>query len=258
VPVRHGRDRAVEASEGNPATPPRGAGRFVSSGQEGPRMFTIAPMPAQLPHDLIALLEKVETATVGHVLHSGFVDRRIAAVLPNRRVAGTAVTIRIPHADSALLHWLTAEVRPGDVVVVDRCGDDRHACWGGVITNAMKLAGVKAGVIDGPATDLSEIARVDLPMWCRGASSITTKLLGVEGAVNVPVSVGGQVVHPGDAVLCDESGVIVLDPAAARGVAEKAIAMQEAELVLLERLRKGERLPDISGAGAMVAAKRAG
>lgn len=218
-------------------------------------MFITNPMPTPIPADLVELLEKVETATVGHVLHSGFVDREIRAVLPNRRVAGTAVTIRIPHADSALLHWLTAVVRPGDIVLVDRCGDDRHACWGGVITNAMKLAGVKAGVIDGPATDFSEIARVELPMWCRGPSSITTKLLGVEGAVNVPITVGGQVVHPGDAVLCDESGVIVLDPTRARGVAEKAIAMQEAELVLLDRLRRGEKLPDISGARAMVEAK---
>lgn len=219
-------------------------------------MFDINPMPPQIPAELVALLEQVETATVGHVLHSGFVDRRISAVLPGKRVAGTAVTIRIPHADSALLHWLTAEVRPGDIVLVDRCGDDRHACWGGVITNVMKQAGVKAGVIDGPATDFSEIVRVDMPIWCRGPSPITTKLIGSEGAVNVPISVGGQVVHPGDAVLCDESGVIVLDPARARAVAEKALQMQAAELVLLERLRNGERLPDISGARAMVEAKR--
>lgn len=220
-------------------------------------MFVIKPMPAQIPGDLVTLLEQVETATVGHVLHSGFVDRQIRAVLPNKRVAGTAVTIRIPHADSALLHWLTAHVRPGDIVLVDRCGDDRHACWGGVITNCMKMAGVKAGVVDGPATDFSEFTRVDMPMWCRGPSAITTKLLGSEGAVNVPISVGGQVVHPGDAILCDESGVIVLDPLQTRAIAEKAIAMQQNELVLLERLRKGEKLPDISGARAMVEAKLA-
>lgn len=219
-------------------------------------MFTIQPMPPPIPADLVDLLERVETATVGHVLHTGFVDRDIRAVLPMKRIAGTAVTIRIPHADSTLLHWLTAEVRPGDIVLVDRCGDQRHACWGGVITNAMKLAGAKAGVVDGPATDFSEIARVDLPMWCRGPSSITTKLLGVEGAINVPITVGGQVVHPGDAVLCDDSGVVVLDPGRARAVAETAIAMQEAELVLLERLRNGEKLPDISGARAMVDARR--
>lgn len=218
-------------------------------------MFEVNPMPAQIEASLVELLERVETATIGHVLHSGFVDREIRAVLPGKRVAGTAVTLRIPTADSTLLHYLTAHVRPGDIVLIERCGDLRHACWGGVITNAMKIAGATAGVVDGPATDLSEIARVDLPMWCRGPSSITTKLLGLEGAMNVAVTVGGQVVHPGDAVLCDESGVVILAPSRARAVADRAIAMQEAEILLLERLRNGEKLPDISGATAMVEAK---
>ncbi|MFG1302247.1 RraA family protein [Xanthobacter sp. V3C-3] len=217
-------------------------------------MFTINPMPEQIAPALVAELEKCEVATIGHVLHSGFVDPAIRAVLPGKRVAGTAVTLRIPHADSTLLHYLTAYVRPGDVVVIERCGDERHACWGGVITNAMKIAGVKAGVIDGPATDFSEIVRVDMPMWCRGPSPITTKLLGLEGALNVPVTVGGQTICPGDAVLCDESGVVVLKPSEAPAVAARAIAMQEAEVVLLARLAAGEKLPDISGARSMVEA----
>ncbi|KTQ95586.1 4-hydroxy-4-methyl-2-oxoglutarate aldolase [Aureimonas ureilytica] len=218
-------------------------------------MFIVRPMPEQIAPGLVAELEKCEVATIGHVLHSGFVDPEIRAVLPNARVAGTAVTLRIPHADSTLLHYLTAHVRPGDVVVIERCGDERHACWGGVITNAMKLAGVKAGVIDGPATDFSEIRRVEMPMWCRGPSPITTKLLGLEGAINVPVNVGGQTVSPGDAVLCDESGVVVLAPADAPTIAARAIGMQKAELELLARLAAGEKLPDISGARAMVEGK---
>ena len=220
-------------------------------------MFTVNPMPVQISPDLVALLEKCEVATIGHVLHSGFLDREIRAVLPTKRVAGTAVTLRIPHADSTALHYLTKLVRPGDVVVIDRCGDDKHAAWGGVITHAMKMAGVKAGVIDGPATDFSEIHKTDMPMWCRGPSPITTKILGTEGSINVPVSVGGQAIEPGDAVLCDESGVVVLKPATAEAYAKRAIEMQERELLLLERLRKGEWLPDISGATAHVEGKLA-
>ena len=220
-------------------------------------MFIVNPMPAQISPDLIALLEKCEVATIGHVLHSGFVDREIRAVLPSKRVAGTAVTIRIPHADSTALHYLTKLVRHGDVIVIDRCGDTKHAAWGGVVSQAMKMAGVKAGVIDGPATDFSEIVKTEMPMWCRGPSPITTKILGTEGAINVPVSVGGQVIEPGDAVLCDESGVVVLKPATAEAYARRAIEMQERELVLLERLRKGEWLPDISGATALVEGKLA-
>jgi 4-hydroxy-4-methyl-2-oxoglutarate aldolase len=215
-------------------------------------MFVINPLPSQLSSELIALLQKVETATVGHVLHSGFVDPAIRAVLPDKRIAGTAVTLRIPGPDSTLLHHILGVVRPGDFLVIDRCGDTRHACWGGVVTNAAKKAGLAGGVIDGVATDFSEIRRCDMPVWCRGPSPITTKLLGLEGAFNVPVSVGGQTISPGDAVLADESGVLVLQPSQAEAIAKQAIEMQNREITLLERIEKGEKLPDISGATRMI------
>lgn len=220
-------------------------------------MFIVNPMPKQIAPELIKKMEQVETATVGHFLHSGFMDRELRAVLPEKRIGGTAVTVRLPHADSTILHYLTKLVRPGDFVVVDRCGDDKHACWGGVVTHSMKLGGIVGAVIDGPATDFSEIRRVDLPMWCRGPSPITTKILGLEGAINVPVSVGGQIVNPGDAIIADESGIVVLAPDQAEWAADKAIGMQQNEIILLERLRNGEKLPDISGATRLVEASRA-
>lgn len=217
-------------------------------------MFTVNPMPDQIDPALIRKMEQVETATIGHFLHSGFLDRDLRAVLPEKRVAGTAVTVRLPHADSTILHYLTKLVRPGDFVLVDRCGDTKHACWGGVVTHAMKLGGIVGAAIDGPATDFSEIRRVELPMWCRGPAPITTKILGLEGAINVPVSVGGQMVQPGDAVIADESGVVILSPGQAEWATDKALQMQADELVLLDRLRKGEWLPDISGATGKVEA----
>ncbi len=217
-------------------------------------MFNIQDMPTALDRDLIKLLEQVETATVGHFLHAGFVDREVRAVLPEKRVAGTAVTIRLPHADSTLLHYLAKLVRPGDFVVIERCGDDRHACWGGVVSHAMKLAGIAGAAIDGPATDLSEVRKLELPLWCRGASPITTKLLGLDGAINVPVTVGGQVIVPGSAIVADESGVIAIPAEDAEAVARKALDMQEQELHLLARLRNGEALPDITKVTAMIEA----
>jgi regulator of RNase E activity RraA len=218
-------------------------------------MFIVNDMPKQIDRSLVELLEQAETATIGHVLYEGFVDRGIAALLPRRRVAGTAVTLRLPHADSTLLHYACKLVRPGDVVLIDRCGDTKYACWGGGLTLAMKLGGVKAGIIDGPATDLSEIEEFDLPMWSRGLSSITTRLLGIEGAMNVPVSVGGVVVNPGDAVLCDEQGVLVMAPSLAREAATRALEMQNREKTTHQRLRAGEKLPDVTGATAIVEAK---
>lgn len=215
-------------------------------------MFDVREMPKQISSDLVALLEKAETGTIGHFFHSGFVDRGIAAVLPERRVAGTAVTVRTPHADSTIVHYLTKLVRPGDFIMIERCGDLRHACFGGAVGHALKVRGIAGIAIDGPATDLGEIRRIGLPTWCRGPSSITTKLMGLDGAVNVPITVGGQVVHPGDAILADESGVVVLHPGEAEAIAREAIADQEDEQILLTRLRDGEFLPDITGATKLV------
>lgn len=217
-------------------------------------MFVVNDMPPQIDPGLVDLLEKAETATIGHFLYDGFVDRGVTPLLRGRRIAGTAVTLRLPHADSTLLHYAAKLVRPGDVVVIDRQGDVKYACWGGGMALAMKLAGVKAGIIDGPATDLPEIEEFDMPVWCRGLSSITTRLLGLGGAMNVPISVGGQIINPGDAVLADDQGALVLAPAVARAAAERAIGMQTKEATMHRRLRAGEKLPDITGATALVEA----
>jgi 4-hydroxy-4-methyl-2-oxoglutarate aldolase len=93
-----------------------------------------------------------------------------------------------------------------------------------------------------------------MPVWCRGPSPTTTKLLGLEGAFNVPISVGGQAVSPGDAILADESGVLVLKPDQAEAAAKRAIDMQNREVTVLARIEKGEKLGQISGATRLVEA----
>src|SRR3984957_13050916 len=105
--------------------------------------YDIGEMPAQISPEVVALLEQAETATIGHWRHWGFCDRRIVPALRGRRVAGTAVTVAIPGPDSTLLHHALGLLRPGDILVVDRLGDDRHACWGGGVTVAAKIAGAK-------------------------------------------------------------------------------------------------------------------
>ena len=214
--------------------------------------YDIGQMPPQIPKEVIQLLERTETATVGHWRHWGFCDRRIAPLLRGRRVAGTAITVAIPGPDSTLLHHALGLLRPGDVLVVDRLGDDRHACWGGGVTIAAKAAGAVAGVVDGPCTDLEEIEASAFPMWCRGIAPITTRLYDLGGRLNRPVSIGGAVVAPGDAVLCDESGVLVLPPEEAEAEAREGIQRQEKGLATQARVAKGEKLGLISGATAKV------
>ncbi|ATR22869.1 Demethylmenaquinone methyltransferase family [Roseomonas mucosa] len=216
--------------------------------------YVVEKSAPQISAEVIALLEQTETATVGHWRHWGFVDRGVQPLLRHRRVAGTAVTVQIPGPDSTLLHHALGLLRPGDILVVDRLGDVRHACWGGGVTVAAKAAGAKAGVVDGPCTDLEEVEASDFPMWCRGQAPITTRIYDLGGRLNVPVSMGGVVVMPGDAVLCDESGVLVLPPAEAEAEAREAITRQERGMKTQARVAAGEKLGEISGATAKVLA----
>lgn len=217
-------------------------------------MYQFNEMPRQLDKARIDKLMKVETATVGHFLHANFMDSGLRSMLPKVRAAGTAVTLRLPHADSTMLHYAMDHLREGDFVIIDRAGDTRHACWGGVITHTAAGRKVAGAVVDGPATDVADFQQHNFPMWCRGPSPITTKLLGISGEMNIPVSVGGVVVRPGDAVLADENGILVLSPDDVDAVADRAIEMQEREVELLKRIDAGESLPTISGAKSRVEA----
>jgi regulator of RNase E activity RraA len=218
------------------------------------KKYQIAPMPDPVSAEVIALLEQTETATVGHWRHWGFCNRAIQPLLRKRRVAGTAVTLAIPGSDSTLLHHALGLLRPGDILVVDRLGDDRHACWGGGVTVAAKASGAKAGVVDGPCTDMEEIEASDFPMWCRGMAPITTRIYDLGGMLNHPVCIGGAVVMPGDAVLCDDTGVLVLPPGEAEEVARMALEKQASGLVSQDRTANGAKLGDLSGATLKVLA----
>jgi regulator of RNase E activity RraA len=216
-------------------------------------MYTIKDMPQQVPQADLELLAQVETATVGHWRLMGFMNRAIQPLLPGRRVVGTAVTLAIAGPDSTLLHHAMGLLRPGDILVVDRLGDDKYACWGGGVTVAAKAAGAVAGIVDGPCTDLTEIVQSDFPIWARGLSPITTRLYDLGGGMNVPVSCGGAVVMPGDAILADESGVLVLPQDEVRAVAQEALRRQESGKLREAAVRNGERkLGDLSGASAKI------
>src|SRR5688500_8273117 len=163
-------------------------------------------------------------------------------------IAGPAFTVRAPGMDGTIFVYALGQVLPGDVLVIDRCGDHRHAAFGGLVAYAAKVAGLAGVIIDGVATDIGEVRKYKVPLWCRGLSTVTTKRIGLGGEFCVPVSCGGVNVNPGDVIIADECGIVVLDRAEAQAAAERAISMQDAEAASRARLDAGEKLPDISGA----------
>lgn len=211
-------------------------------------MFTLRELPPQLGAQLISKLVKAEPATIGHFRNSGFMDPAIRAMQPDVRIAGPAVTVRAPGMDGTIVGYALGQVRRGDVLVIDRAGDHRHAAFGGLVAYACKVAGLAGVIIDGVATDIGEVRKYGVPLWCRGLSAVTTKRIGLAGEFCVPVACGGVAVHPGDVIIADECGIVVLDRAEAEAAAERAIGMQDAEAASRKRLDSGEKLPDISGA----------
>lgn len=212
----------------------------------------INALPAQIPETVLSKLRHCETATIGHFMHAGFADRRIRPLDPTRRIAGTAVTVRIAGPDSAMLHHAVSQLRKGDVLLIDRCGDTRHACLGGGVAFAAAMRGIEGAVIDGPMTDQNEVRGTGLAVWSDGASAITTKLFAMPSEFNTDICIGGVEVHPGDAVLADESGVLILRPSEAEEIADMALAIQSEEAELQRRIRDGGSLGDLSGATQMI------
>lgn len=218
-------------------------------------MFRINPLPPQIDPALIARLSQAEPATIGHVRHTGFMAPEVRLLIPGyRRVAGTAVTVRAFADDVAIIHYALGQLRPGDVLVVDRAGDTRHAACGGGVAFAAKTAGCVAIILDGPATDVQELRHYDMPVWARGLSTVTCKPVFRQGDFCVPVSCGGVVVEPGDAILADDNGVLVLKPWDIVAAAATAVGMQQEEKTMLARVAAGEKLPDLNGANARIAA----
>jgi 4-hydroxy-4-methyl-2-oxoglutarate aldolase len=211
-------------------------------------MFTLKALPDPIEKALVDKLVRAEPATIGHFRNTGFMDPGIRAMQPDVRIAGPAVTVRAPGMDGTIVGYALGQVRPGDVLVIDRCGDHRHAAFGGLVAYACKVAGLAGVIIDGVATDIGEVRKYKMPLWCRGLSAVTTKRIGLAGEFCVPVSCGGVAVNAGDVIIADECGIVVLDRAEAEAAAERAIGMQDAEAASRKRLDSGEKLPDISGA----------
>lgn len=216
-------------------------------------MFELNALPSQLSSHLIQQALNAEPAVIGHFRLMGFPDSGIRPAIPCPRVAGTAVTLALPGADSALLHHVASQLRPGDMLMIDRLGDKTHACLGGGVAYALKQRGIAGVIVDGPVTDAQELRDHGVPIWARGLTAITTRTYGLGGAFNVPVSIGGAVVLPGDLVIADECGIVVLPPAQAGEAIGRALELAVAEKKGMPTIAAGRPLGEMSGASELIA-----
>jgi regulator of RNase E activity RraA len=143
------------------------------------------------------------------------------------RIAGPAFTVRTARHDNLMLHAAIYRAEPGDVIVVE-AGDDAMAVAGGNVCAIAQKRGVAGFVIDGVIRDIGESRDKNFPLFARGRSPIPGSKEG-PGEINHPIRCGGVVVQPGDVVIADDEGIVVVPLAKAEEVLKKAQAKADAD-----------------------------
>jgi len=195
--------------------------------------------------ELLDKMLQIETATLGHIIDQGFMTPAMQCATSDKRCCGPALTVSLPEDDGYSLPLALLKAKPGDVLVIERTNDDRHACWGAVMTEAALQAGISAVVLDGYITDIGAVREAGLAVWCKGRSPVTTKAGEKGGSVNQQITCDGVRIKPGDIVLADENGVVVLEPERVAALAAQALEIQAKEQPVIKRIRNGELLAEI-------------
>jgi 4-hydroxy-4-methyl-2-oxoglutarate aldolase len=172
--------------------------------------FEVHGRPAGVSREVVQAYQRISTATIGHVIDGHAMDPGLSMLAGGGLVVGPAVTVRTAGRDSTVCHKALDLTEPGDVIVVDRQGDSRYACWGEMMALAAQLKGAAAVVVDGAVTDIAALRSIGLPVFARSRSPLATQLLGEGGSINTVVCCGGLAVEPGALVVADEDGILVL------------------------------------------------
>jgi len=152
-------------------------------------------------------------------------------------MAGRALTVRTRGGDNLYIHKALEMVRPGDVIVVDGGGDVTRALIGEIMTSIAASRGAAGFVLDGAIRDAGAMSRSDFPCFARAATHRGPYKNG-PGEINVPISVGGMIVNPGDIIVGDDDGIVAFPVAGADELLAAVRAQAEREQSILQSIRE--------------------
>ena len=176
----------------------------------------------------------------------GFVDADLVQVVPGSRVAGPARTVACAQGDNLMVHAAMAALQPGEVLVITMPEPAPFALFGGLLAIQARVRGAAAVLVDAAVRDVDELVADGPPTWTRWVR-IQGAVKATPGELDVPVTVGGAVIRPGDAVVLDADGVAVVAAERVDEVLEKAREREDKERVKAEKLAGGALSYDLDG-----------
>jgi 4-hydroxy-4-methyl-2-oxoglutarate aldolase len=184
-------------------------------------------------------LSRYGVATIHEAMgRVGLMHPYMRPIYAGAHICGTAVTVLLQPGDNWMLHVAAEQVQPGDVVVAACTVDNTDGFFGDLLATSYRARGAKGLVIDGGVRDVTDLTEMQFPVFSRAISARGT-VKATLGSVNIPVVCAGATVHPGDVVVADMDGVVIVPASIAQQAADAAEAREANEADKREKLAQG-------------------